>query len=373
MAGWLLPDPFVSADGRRIARVSQWPGQRHRLLAMLDRVMYGIAPDPPSIVSEADGSSSRTVRGMVSDRVLRLAFGLGAHGYELPVRVLSPVERERPWIPIVMIGPVPSDHVVDLLARRGCALVVCDATGLVPDDPAGFARAPLIVDTPACSWRAIRAWAWLESRVIDWLAGNPQFDPERIVVVGHSRYGKAALCCAAHDERVAVCAPVGSGCAGMGSLRCTGGRFGKNIGEFERIGQMCTSFPHWLLPEIGRYGSTDGGPYHEDRLPFDAHTIASCIAPRRLIVCEGLDDPFNNVYGTQAAWLAAGQAWRFLDAEGNIGLRLREGGHELCYDDWETILDFTLGHDMDGHARWRTIRDDDPPLERDWQPPTTTR
>ena len=372
MADWFLPDPFMSFDGTRISNTSEWPWQRQYLLDMLDRMVYGIAPTTPSLINETTDASSRMIHTTCStamDHKIRLTFNLDTHKYELPVHVLSPVEQSQPWTPIIMIGTVPDDHILNLLVRNSCALIICDATKLIPDDPQRFTQAPLIANHPAYSWRAIRAWAWLESRVIDWLTSHPQFNHTKIVVVGHSRYGKTALYCAAHDERVTVCAPVGSGCGGMGSLRYNGSRFGHNIGSYERIGQMCTDFPHWLLPEISKYGSTNGTPSRENELPFDAHTIAACIAPRRLIVCEGLDDPFNNIYGTQVAWMAAAQVWRFLRAGNNIGLHCREGGHELRYDDWETILNFTLNRNSNNHTHWRTIHDDDLPLERNWQTP----
>ena len=60
----------------------------------------------------------------------------------------------------------------------------------------------------------------------------------KTVVTGHSRMGKAALCCGIYDERAAVVAPAGSGCGGMASMRLSGCRLGENIGLSERIGVM---------------------------------------------------------------------------------------------------------------------------------------
>ena len=36
-------------------------------------------------------------------------------------------------------------------------------------------------------------WAWLQSRVIDWLETQKDIDVTKTVVTGHSRMGKAAL------------------------------------------------------------------------------------------------------------------------------------------------------------------------------------
>ena len=72
---------------------------------------------------------------------------------------------------------------------------------------------------PGYTWRALAMWAWLQSRVIDWLETQKDIDVTKTVVTGHSRMGKAALCCGIYDERAAVVAPAGSGCGGMASMR----------------------------------------------------------------------------------------------------------------------------------------------------------
>ena len=97
-------------------------------------------------------------------------------------------------------------------------------------------------------------WAWLQSRVIDWLETQEDIDVAKTVVTGHSRMGKAALCCGIYDERAAVVAPAGSGCGGMASMRLSGCRLGENIGLSERIGVMLNKerFPYWLMEKCGR-------------------------------------------------------------------------------------------------------------------------
>lgn len=256
--------------------------------------------------------------------------------------------------------------------ERGYTVAGFEIDEAAPDDADRFFASPCLRAYPGYTWRAFAVWAWLQSRVIDWLRTQEFVDPGMIVATGHSRFGKTALCCGVTDTRVAVIAPAGSGCGGMGSLRLQGNRFGEGIGHFERIGRMAHTFPHWVLPEAGAYGSPDGErPYRESELPFDANTLASCTAPRGLIVVEGLDDGAANQFGTQTAWLAASEVYRFLGVPQRCGIHYREGGHDYMPEDWNVVLDFcdaTL-RGLPVEATYKTRTDGDVPVGYDWSMP----
>ena len=122
-----------------------------------------------------------------------------------------------------------------------------------------------------------------------------------------------------------------------------GSRLGKGIGRAERIGVMLNpgNFSYWLLEDMASYGTADGvTAYRENEIPFDANILGACIAPRGLILAEGLDDIWINAFGTQAAWLAAGEVYEFLGFPEKCAIHYREGGHEYNAEDWAVVLDF---------------------------------
>lgn len=188
----------------------------------------------------------------------------------------------------------------------------------------------------------------------------------KIIATGHSRGGKVALCAAIYDERIALCAPNGSGCGGAGCFRFLGGRYGEGIGLCETAGSINDMLGYWWTDAFGEFGARQkrytrsnfpvaknqmefmanfsldklGTLQDEDRLPFDMHFAKALIAPRALITTDGLGDVWANTFGTQVTWRAAQEVFDFLGVPEKNALHFREGKHEFQAADWIAIVDF---------------------------------
>jgi hypothetical protein len=236
---------------------------------------------------------------------------------------------------------------VETMLARGYGMATACYGDIFPDRPDGRADSvlaalgrPVAGDLPADEPGAIAAWAWGLSRILDWLIRLPEVDPTRVIVVGHSRNGKAALWAGACDERFAMVVSNESGCGGAALER-------RNYGE--TIADITTRFPHWFCPAFATYAG------REDQLPTDAHTLLAMAAPRPLYVASAIDDRWADPRGEFLAAAAAEPVWKRFGLTGlgtaewppvdtpvgsRIGYHVRSGKHDLLEYDWLRFADF---------------------------------
>lgn len=188
----------------------------------------------------------------------------------------------------------------------------------------------------------IVCWAYMASRMLDYLLTRPEADKNRVGVIGHSRLGKTALLAAAFDERFAVAFSNNSGCSGAALSRgtCAGG---------ERIENVYETFPYWFCKNYARYKGA------EEKLPVDQHALIALIAPRRVFVGAAVEDVWADTNGQLLSLVAANKVWRLYQkrglvcpdrlpeigdewAEGELCYHLRAGKHFLSRFDWNTYM-----------------------------------
>lgn len=193
-----------------------------------------------------------------------------------------------------------------------------------PDIPTNVVRA-------ADGWGTIGAWAWGNSRVMDWIESRPELDATRVAVLGHSRGGKTALWTGAQDERFAMTISNGSGCGGA--------RLGRaRDPKAETIRQILHNFPNWFCPNFAAWIDRDA------ELPHDADDLMRLIAPRLVYVASGSEDAWAGPAAEKAAWDAAHDLYRAYGLEERMGYHCHEGPHKLRPDDWEKFMDFADRH-----------------------------
>ncbi len=233
------------------------------------------------------------------------------------------------------------------ILERGYALASLDIGDLAPDSlaqfrsgvlsAAGFSRTgPTGDDEPG----ALAAWAWGLSRFLDYALQAPGLDGSRVIAIGHSRMGKAALWAGACDERFAAVISNNSGCGGAALNRRW---FGETVGIITR------AFPYWFG---GRFRSYAG---RESELAVDQHQLLALIAPRPLYVASAEADAWADPRGEYLALWHASPVWSLHGLPGLassnsppvdqpvgtvIRYHVRRGQHDLTDYDWDRYLDF---------------------------------
>jgi hypothetical protein len=190
-------------------------------------------------------------------------------------------------------------------------------------------------------WGTISVWAWGASRVVDYLEGDPAVDPHRIVLVGHSRLGKAALWAGAQDPRFAL---VFASCAGELGSALSRRDFGETVDD------MAEHFPWWFAPNFQQFAG------HWSSLPVDAHMLIALNAPHPVMITGGSEDQWADPRGEFLAEVAAGPVYALLGkkglgssempsldtplASGDLAFRYHKGPHAVMPQDWDMLLDY---------------------------------
>lgn len=378
VTSYRLPDPLVAANGRRVENAQDWRKRRAELVALFEANIYGTAPRPRRQRYILDEQDPAALGGLAVRRQVTILLDGRRDGPQMRVLLYLPAAARGP-VPVFLgpnfhgnqavhpdpaifitpgwVTPAPgirkgsatlhsrgidaSEWPVEAILKAGYGVATYFTGDLYPDGDNKVAESiqPVFGTNPSDPqhWGAIATWAWGLSRAYDYLATDRAVDPRRVIVFGHSRYGKAALWAGARDERFAMVIANNSGEGGAALYR-------RNFGETIRVMNN-----YWFAPRFKTFAEREGD------LPVDAHMLIALAAPRPVYIASATDDWWADPRGEFLAAKGADPVYRLLGAgeldaremptadrpiQSRIGYHIRSGPHALTASDWNHFIAF---------------------------------
>lgn len=379
---YTLPDPLVMANGKSVKTKADWAKQRAELLQFFAENVYGKIPTQAlRLRFQTTQTDDNALNGLAVRKQVSIFFTDYPQLPSIDVLLYMPKTSKKPvpaflglnfcgnhcvtneaGIPLstrwvadakeVSINNRATENArgmqarrwpIETILKRGYAVATAYYGDIEPDYPQGWhtgIRSVLGDTTKADNWGAIGAWAWGMSRILDYLKTEPAIDNQRVIAVGHSRIGKAALWAGAQDERFAA---VISNESGEGGAALARRWYGETV---ERIN---TSFPHWFSSHYKTYNKRVAD------LPVDQHELLALIAPRPLYVASADGDQWSDpkgeflgAVGTEPVYQLYGKTGLGTATFPGVGKPIgqtvryhdRTGKHDITDYDWEQYLRF---------------------------------
>ena len=383
---YTLPDPLIFNNGDKVRNAKEWEQRRSEILRIFENEVYGISPDwKGKVISAGLSSTTDALGGTAIRKEVMLTLQNGSREHSMVMLIYLPKLADR--VPLFLGYNFGGNHTVTdepgifittswmrnnansgvttnraseagrgrnasswqvkEIISRGYGLATIYYGDVDPDFDDGFKNgAHGLYDLQAddSSWGSIAAWAWGLSRAMDYIETVEAIDPEKVIVMGHSRLGKAALWAGAADQRFAAVISNNSGCGGAALSRRAFG---------ETVGRINSSFPHWFCDNFNKYNNK------EETLPVDQHQLLALIAPRPVYVASAEDDQWADPKGEFLSCVAASPVYKLLGTKGfpgvnmpavnspvagTVGYHIRTGGHAVTLYDWTQYLDFADRH-----------------------------
>ncbi|SKC63149.1 glucuronyl esterase domain-containing protein [Ohtaekwangia koreensis] len=365
---YVLPDVLKSATGKLVGNRKEWErSRRNEILTLLEDNIYGQMPTVYDSIRYAIASENKmSMQGRA--HLKEILIEVFNHGKSVKINLVLfvPNNARKPVPAFVLINNRSKDNMdpardiksnfwpAEVVIDAGYAIAAFHVDDLAPDHKDLFINGVLELYPEQLKadngMRAIGAWAWGASRVMDYLEKDSLIEKDKVVVVGHSRGGKASLWAAAQDERFAICV---TNCSGNTGAALSRRKFG------ERIAVINTAFPHWFNNNYKAFNNK------EDLLPVDQHMLIALIAPRPVYATSASEDLWADPKGTFLCLKNAEPVFSLYGLksllpeepppidkpiiQSPIAYHNRAGKHDLTLYDWKSFIKFADYHFKPGY------------------------
>jgi len=353
-----LPELLITQSGEKVSTVKQWEKvRRPEILKLFENNEYGKVPsDFDKITFKIENQDNNAMEGLATLKQVAVTVFRNNNSLTIHLVLFIP-NKVKKEVPVFLVinhrgmrtmdvtrnnkdGFWPAEQVIS----AGYAIAGFDVTDVSPDNNKTFSKGVLDQLYPEQlkmnnGMRCLGAWGWGASRIIDYFETDKAIDAKKIIVLGHSRGGKASLWCGAQDQRIAITISNESGNSGAALSR-------RNFGEtIDKI--MIAS--RWFCPNYRKYAN------NEDNLPFDQHMLIALIAPRAVYVATAADDLWGDSKGQYLGLKYAQPVYNLYGCNCNLpegmpdastficsamGFHNRVGKHNMTPYDWQQFIRF---------------------------------
>jgi hypothetical protein len=360
---YTLPDVLKTSNNTTVKDKTAWEKvRRPEILKLFQENIYGQMPTSySSIKYSVTNESAAAMNGKAKLKQVVIEVINNNKPVKINLVLFVPNSAKKPVPAFLLINNRGKENTdptratksefwpAEMLIDSGYAIAAIHVSDLAPDDKVNYVNGvlqlypeQLTVDN---GMKAIGAWAWGASRVMDYFEKDKDIESKRVTVVGHSRGGKASLWAAANDQRFAMCV---SNCSGNTGAALARRQFG------ERINRINTSFPHWFSNNYRKFNNK------ENDLPVDQHMLIALSAPRPLYATNASKDLWADPTGTYLSLKNAEKVYELYGIKSNLpanppginqpivqsqlAYHNREGEHNLTAYDWNNFIKFANFH-----------------------------
>jgi dienelactone hydrolase len=354
---YTLPEILVSQNKKKITSVKDWENiRRPEILSLFETNIYGTMPKKyDRIAFTLKNEDKKAMDGKAHLKEVEISVTNNNETVLINLVMFVPNQKKKPVPAFLLInnrgknntsasrdtisGFWPAEQVIS----AGYAIAAFHYSDAAPDNKDTFQNGVLRLYPEHLKaddgMKAIGAWAWAASRVMDYFEKDKDIDASKVTVTGHSRGGKASLWAAAQDTRFAMCV---SNCSGNSGAALSHRRYG------ETINRINTSFPHWFNNNYKKYNN------NEDALPLDQHMLIALIAPRPVYITNATLDLWADPKGTYMAEKEAEKVYSLYRLRSALpenppaintpvvkpplAYHIREGKHDLTAYDWAQFV-----------------------------------
>ncbi len=354
---YTLPEVLKTAAGKEVTSKKMWEEvRRPEILRLFEDNIYGQMPkDYDSIRYTLKNEDKAAMNGKARLKEVAVQVFKNKKSVQIHLVMFIPRNATKPSPVFVLINNRGKDNTdptrkvksgfwpAEMVIDSGYAIAAFHVSDLAPDNKDTFMNGVLQLYPEQLEadngMRAIGAWAWGASRVMDYFENDKDIDAKNVAVVGHSRGGKASLWAAAQDQRFAVCV---TNCSGNTGAALARRQFG------ERIARINTTFPHWFNNNYKKFND------NENELPVDQHMLIAAIAPRPLYATNASKDLWADPTGTFLALKNAEKTYALYGrksklpanppainvplSQAPLAYHNREGEHDLTAYDWGNFI-----------------------------------